>query len=122
MLSFFGKTKKQIGDEGENAVVKYLKKKKYKILLTKYRTPYGEADVVAEKGDNLVFVEVKTRSSEAFGTPAEAVGRKKQERYINIAEYFLSRNPRYDSFFVRFDVAEVLGEEINYIENAFDCN
>lgn len=120
-MLFFGNTKKEIGADGEKNAVRYLKKRKYKIIETNYRTPFGEADIVALYGDLLVFVEVKTRSSEFFGAPGEAVDRQKRERYFKIAEYFVSTNLRYECCCIRFDVAEVLGDEINYIENAFIC-
>ena len=54
-----------------------------------YRCRVGEADIIAWDGKRLVFVEVKTRSSQAFGTPAEAVGRRKLKRMQKVAESFL---------------------------------
>ena len=80
--------------------------------------PFGEADIVAADGDTIVFCEVKTRLSEKFGTPAEAVEAHKQRRYIDIARYFLMKLGR-DDVNVRFDVVEVFADSINHIENAF---
>lgn len=80
-----------------------------------YRTPFGEADLIVRR-EELVFVEVKTRSSTSYGTPAEAVGYKKQETYRKIASYwFLSHEE--ENF--RFDVIEILDKNIQQIENAF---
>ena len=87
-------------------------------MKTNYRTPFGEADIVAADGDTIVFCEVKTRLTEKFGTPAEAVERHKQRRYIDIARYFLMKLGR-DDVNVRFDVLEVFADAINHIENAF---
>ena len=83
-----------------------------------YRTPFGEADIVAPDGDTVVVCEVKARLSEAFGTPAEAVERHKQRRYIDIARYFLMKLGRGDVN-VRFDVLEVFADSINHIAGAF---
>lgn len=118
----FSSNKKEVGKNGEKLVVKHLKKNKYKILETNYKTTFGEADIVARKDNCLVFVEVKTRSSELYGLPGEAVGVKKRQRYFKIAEYYLSSHEKYSDFYVRFDVAEVLAGEVNYLENAFTCD
>ena len=72
---------KILGRKGEDAACRYLKKHGYKILKRNYVTPFGEADIVARKGDTYCFVEVKTRESDAFGLPTEAVNREKQRRY-----------------------------------------
>ena len=110
--------KKLLGRKGEKLVQKYLKARGMKILHTNYRTPFGEADIIAQEGDETVFVEVKTRSSERYGTPREAVGKDKRHRYYKIAEYFWLRNGEEPN--ARFDVAEVTEEgEINYFVNAF---
>ena len=110
--------KKILGKSGERRGAKDLKSFGYKILKTNYRTPFGEADIVAADGDTIVFCEVKTRLTEKFGTPAEAVERHKQRRYIDIARYFLMKLGR-DDVNVRFDVLEVFVDAINHIENAF---
>ena len=75
---------------------------------------------MAADGDTIVFCEVKTRLSEKFGTPAEAVEGHKQQRYIDIARYFLMKLGR-DDVSVRFDVLEVFADAINHIESAFEA-
>ena len=122
MWGIFSENKAEVGRSGEKIVVRYLKKKKYKILETNYRTSFGEADIIAQKGEYLVFVEVKTRSSELYGSPAEAVDYKKQQRYIKMAEYYIACHEKYSTCYVRFDIAEVLSGEVNYIENAYTCD
>ncbi len=72
---------------------------------------------MAKRGEYICFVEVKTRESDAFGLPSEAVTREKQQRYRRIAGYYcttLGYEPP-----VRFDVASLLGDEIDYFEDAF---
>ncbi len=110
--------KKLLGKKGEELVAKYLKKRGYKLLKRNYRTPFGEADIVAEDGEEIAFIEVKTRTTENYGTPAEAVGAEKRRRYQKIAQcYWKERGEEPNA---RFDVAEVYADgRIEYYENAF---
>ena len=110
--------KKILGRKGEKLVEQYLKKQGCKILKRNYRTPFGEADLIVEDGDELAFVEVKTRESFAYGTPAEAVNKEKQKRYVQIAKFYWMRTGEEPN--ARFDVAEVYGDgRIEYIKYAF---
>ena len=68
---------KQVGSKGEDLAAEFLKDKGYRIIGRNYKTPIGELDIIAKDGETLVFVEVKTRSSNAFGYPFEAVGSRK---------------------------------------------
>ena len=106
------------GFSGENSATKFLKNKKYKILAQNYKTKVGEVDIVALDGKTIVFIEVKMRETLAFGRPSEAVGRQKQAKIHRTAHEFLVRQHLLDSP-VRFDVVEIVGEDINHIENAF---
>ena len=110
--------KKVLGKKGEKLVVSFLKKNGYKILKTNYTTPFGEADVIAQTGDELVFIEVKTRTGDRYGTPKEAVGKSKQLRYKRIAQFYGLQTGEEPN--ARFDVAEVFADgRIEYYENAF---
>lgn len=110
--------KKVLGKKGEKLVEKYLIAKGYKLLKRNFRTPFGEADLIVQEGDETVFVEVKTRTSEKFGTPREAVGREKQRRYYQIAQCYGERVGEEPN--ARFDVAEVYEDDrIEYYKNAF---
>jgi putative endonuclease len=106
------------GEMGEERAVKFLKKQKYKILERNYTTHIGEIDIIAEKRDVIVFVEVKERETLEFGRPAEAVDEKKQNKIRQVASLYL-QTKRMSFADVRFDVVEILGDEINLIENAF---
>ncbi|MBR2646651.1 MAG: YraN family protein [Clostridia bacterium] len=110
--------KKVLGKKGERLVEEYLTAQGYKIIKRNYRTPFGEADIIAKDRDEVVFVEVKTRSSNAYGAPREAVGKTKQERYYKIAQcYWLKTGEEPNA---RFDVAEVFEDgNIEYYKNAF---
>lgn len=100
--------KKALGKRGEKLVEEYLKKLGYKILKRNYRTPFGEADLIVEDGDEIAFVEVKTR----------AVTPQKQERYRKIAQYYWMRTREEPN--ARFDVAEVFPDgRIEYYKYAY---
>jgi len=117
---------KLTGKFGEDFATEYLKKKKYKIIERNYRNKIGEIDIIAKIGEDLVFIEVKTRSSEEFGTPAEAVTYYKKQKIVNTAKWYISQNSI--DLNIRFDIVEVFGrfteggfefENINHIEQAF---
>ncbi len=110
--------KKLLGRAGEKLAVDFLKKKGFKILKTNYKTVVGEIDIIAQDKDYIVFIEVKTRSSENYGMPAEAVDRKKQEKYYKVATYYLQKERKTDAN-CRFDVVEIENGQINHIFNAF---
>ena len=110
--------KKILGREGEDLTCKYLKKHKYKILKRNFKTPYGEADIVAKSPDGYIcLVEVKARESDAFGLPTEAVDREKQRRYRMMAKFYCAMVR--EEVPIRYDVSSVYEGEIEYFENAF---
>ena len=112
------KLNKVVGNQGELEVRNYLQKNKYKILETNYTCKLGEIDIIAQEKDYLVFVEVKTRNSCQFGRPMEDVTPYKQNKIRTVAKYYLMLHDKLESN-VRFDVVEVLDDEINHIKNAF---
>ena len=113
--------KKLLGRTGEVNAEKFLKKLGYKILARNFKTVVGEIDIIAKDGDTVVFVEVKTRTSEKFGVPSEAVDLKKREKYFKVAEEYLVKNYKTTDVECRFDVVEALNGQINHIINAFSC-
>lgn len=97
-----------IGRMGEEAAAKFLKKNGYKIVAQNYRCRWGELDIIAKDDDALVFVEVKTRGSDAFGTPGASVDAKKQQRMLTASSIYMSENGiAVDDTPIRFDVVEV---------------
>ena len=110
--------KKLLGRAGEKLAVDFLKKKGFKILKTNYKTVVGEIDIIAQDKDYIVFIEVKTRSSDNYGVPSEAVDRKKQEKYYKTATFYLQKEKKTDAN-CRFDVVEIENGQINHIFNAF---
>ena len=110
--------KKLLGRAGEKRAIDFIKKKGFKILETNYKTVFGEIDIIAEEKGILVFIEVKTRSSDNYGNPCEAVDKRKQEKYYKTATYYLQKEKKTDAE-CRFDVIEIENGEINHIFNAF---
>ena len=96
-----------LGESGEEYACLELRRRGYAILARRYRTRHGEIDIIARDREVLVFVEVKTRSSKAFGSPLEAVTRAKQRKVIRMAADYVGRS-RLSSVACRFDVVGVL--------------
>jgi putative endonuclease len=91
---------------GEDLACEYLKNNGYKIIERNFTARQGEIDIIALDKDELVFIEVKTRTSIKYGKPAEAVDSKKQKHLTKTAEYYLySRN--LENEFVRIDIIEI---------------
>ncbi|MGN1373636.1 MAG: YraN family protein [Candidatus Coproplasma sp.] len=113
--------KRRLGFFGESKAARFLKKNGYKILSRNFKCKAGEIDIIAQKGDVIAFAEVKTRTTDTFGEPCEAVDLTRQRRYCNAAEQFLRLNAiPLDDYVLRFDIIEVKNGEINHIENAFE--
>ncbi len=112
-----------LGARGEEIAVVFLRKQRYRILERNFTTPLGEIDIIARKGRTLAFVEVKTRSSLAFGSPAEAVGMRKQQQIIKAAKWYLASGQG-NRLQPRFDVISVLlqdnGVDIEHVPAAFE--
>lgn len=111
----------ELGNEGELRAQAYLREKGYKIRDVNWRFLKLELDIVAEKDDFLVIVEVKTRSTDTFEHPEEAITLKKIKNIVNAAhEYILQRNWQGET---RFDVVSVMPKGqtfiIEHIEDAF---
>lgn len=120
-------TKERIskGKMGEDIAAAFLVKEGYKILERNFRCPLGEIDIVALDKGTLAFVEVKTRSSNSFGLPEEAVNHRKMHQMAKAAQFYISRK-RLFSNPARFDVVAVTlangKEEVRLIRNAFEIS
>jgi putative endonuclease len=115
--------RKQTGNKGEDLAADYLVAAGYRIVGRNYRCPFGEIDIVAEEGKTLVFVEVKSRRNDAYGSPQTAVGLEKQKKLSRIALHYLQEK-RLGHRPARFDVVAVkllpAGNEVELIRNAFE--
>jgi len=118
--------KKTLGQRGEAAAARYLRRRGYKILARSDHFGPGELDLVALDGKTIVFVEVKTRQSDVMGRPSEAVDERKQRKLTRLAETFLKRH-RLSECHGRFDVIGITWPAknwfptIEHIKNAFEA-
>lgn len=113
-----------LGERGEAAAARYLRRRGYKVVATRRRSRYGELDLVAVEGKTIVFVEVKTRRSLEHGRPALAVDRRRRERLIRAGLAYLKSHGLL-SYASRFDIVEVVWPhdrrrpDITHHRNAF---
>jgi putative endonuclease len=115
--------RQSLGILGENLACAELERRGYAILARRYRTRFGEIDIIARDAETTVIVEVKTRDGDRFGDGAEAVTNWKQRRIANMAVDYLSRHRLHDRP-CRFDVVAVdvsiKPPRIEVYSNAFD--
>ena len=111
----------ELGKEGEQQAIQYLREKAYIILEKNYRFKKAEIDIIAQKGDVLVIVEVKTRSTDYFGNPEEFIDKKKIKLLVTAADHYVIDKDL--DVEVRFDIVAILRKgsnyEIEHMEDAF---
>lgn len=114
-----------LGVWGESLAAAYMRKKRYRIVGSNYQCRLGEIDLICQNRKYLVFVEVKLRKTDEFGTGGEFVGADKQRKVIAAASMWLQQNPT--ELQPRFDVIEIYAPQgmdtkkpvINHLEDAF---
>lgn len=118
---------KRLGEWGEAEARRYLETKEYVFMERNFRVPEGEIDLVMQDGDIVVFIEVKTRTSDSFGTPEESVSREKRKRLIRAAWAFLQERERIDASW-RIDVVAIEAspnwtiQRLDHYQSAFDID
>jgi len=112
---------------GEEAAVKALEKQGYKIIERNYRTKMGEIDIIAKDSEYTCFVEVRLRKTNDFGTPADTIDERKQQKIIKTAQMYAVKNDIYDMP-MRFDAVlinakvqngKLVDKKVEIIKNAF---
>ena len=111
--------RRALGIQGEDVAAAWYTKQGYEVVARNWRCREGELDLIVRNGRTYVFCEVKTRTSTAFGAPVEAVTRDKQMRIRRLAARWLQDGAPGPAKDIRFDVASVLGDELEIIEGAF---
>ena len=115
--------KKETGKLGEDIAGHYLKQNGYVILDRNFECRQGEIDIIALDKKEIVFIEVKTRTSNKYGTPSEAVNKIKQKHMLQTIKYYLYIRNLSDEF-IRIDVIEVYIKnnvyKVNHIKQAFE--
>lgn len=109
---------RRIGTYYEERARVYLEAKQYKILAMNYRTKQGEIDIIAKDQEYTVFIEIKYRKHTGCGYPRESVHYRKQQTLLKVATAYLVSYKLYDTP-VRFDVIEILEDQVTHLENAF---
>lgn len=103
------------GKFGEMMAALYLEKQGYEIVEQNFRCRLGEVDIICKKNNQIIFVEVKTRTSDSYGTPGEAVNKDKKNKIRKVAALYMM-SEKITNYQVKFDVMEIV---LNHIENAF---
>ncbi len=113
---------KAIGSEGESRAAAYLESKGFEIIERNWRTKGGEIDIIAEKNDTIVFVEVKTLPNGTLDMIQRELNNQKRQRIIKTSKRFLLKHREYNNSYVRYDVIviDMPGlEPVYHVENAF---
>lgn len=116
--------RQKLGRFGEKVAAGYLRKHGYRILKTNYRCPAGEIDIIARKGEYLVFVEVRTKRNSELGSPEESISQIKKEKLAALAELYIQSHESCQSMPWRIDVVAVEVKQngqvsrVELIENA----
>lgn len=107
-----------LGRIGENAAAEFLQRKGYRVINRNYRCKQGEIDIIAQRGSELDFIEVKTRQGADYGRPCEAVTWEKKNHIKNAAQQYMNQSREYGYYpaKVRFHVIEIV---VEHIEDAF---
>lgn len=110
----------RVGKWGEEIAAEYLAKRGCEIVARNARTPYGEIDIIVKQNDAIIFVEVKTRTSDKMGLPEESITARKRQHMISAAEHYAAEH-EIDRW--QIDVIAIEGKpgsapKITYFENA----
>lgn len=113
--------KHETGKLGEDIAAKYVERIGYEIIQRNFKCKQGEIDIIAKDGEEIVFIEVKTRLSMLYGQPKDAVDKRKKKYIYRSAEFYIYIR-KLEKYPVRIDVIEVYKKQgrfkINYIKNA----
>ncbi len=117
--------RKKLGSHGEDLAVEFLKRRGYRILHRNFKLKFGEIDIVAQEGDTVCFIEVRTKTTDCVGTPFESITLFKQRKLSKLALAYLKNQYKSVEVRARFDVVAVVSEvgkeeTVEIIQNAFD--
>ena len=118
-LKLFTRKQKSSGDAAEDAALAYLKKQGLTLVCRNYRCKTGEIDLILNHAETLVFVEVRMRKSDAFGSAVETVTKSKQKKVVSAAQTYLLEKGHSANMPLRFDVVGIDGHEMSWIQAAF---
>ena len=113
---------RDFGSAGENRAASFLEEKKFSIIARNYRFGrYGEIDIVARKGNLVVFAEVKHRGTDRYGGALYSISSRKKKSLKTAARAFITGTPEYDrpEFTFRFDLISIRGDSVEWVEDMF---
>lgn len=115
--------RQQTGKNAEREALQFLQAKGLKLLTKNYRCYYGEIDLIMQDKQDIVFVEVRSRSSRDFGSALESVNYQKMDKLIKAATHFLQKKCWLQKYYCRFDVIGIQYEasktQLEWVKNAF---
>ena len=115
--------KRKLGGKYEQIAADFLERMGYNIICRNFRTRTGEADIVAWDHGTLVFAEVKYRRNLDYGSPAESVDARKQQKIIAVSKFFVTYyRPGYGGRPIRYDVVEIVGDKIRVLKGCFGAD
>lgn len=121
--NFSGSPAQRKGLYFEKQALRFLKKRGLKLLQKNYHCAFGETDLIMSDGESIVFVEVRFRKRNDFGFAYETVNRRKRDRLVKTAQFYLLQRQLYSSINVRFDIVSISGggrnPEFHWFRNAF---
>ncbi|TCS41730.1 YraN family protein [Reinekea marinisedimentorum] len=110
------------GSQAESLAARTVSEAGLKVIQQNFHSRFGEIDLICRDGNELIFVEVRYRSSAGFGGAAASVTTAKQKKITKAAQYFILTNPALSSLFMRFDVIAIdAGNSIEWIKGAFQA-
>jgi len=111
--------KKQLGDIAEEKACAFLRRKGFYLVDRNYHSPFGEIDLIMQDKDEVVFIEVRSRAYNTYGTAIESINKTKQHKVMKSAVYYLQQRKWLDKVNYRFDVVGCSPINIEWIKNAF---
>ncbi len=115
--------RKQLGKDSEQLACKFLERQGYRLVQRNFHSKWGEIDLIMRKGQELVFVEVRSKSNRDYGQPAETVDKNKQEKIRKTAQLYLYQHQEMKQCYCRFDVIGVVWQnglaQIEWLADAF---
>jgi len=109
----------QRGQDAELSAERYLHQQGLRTIEKNYRSKTGEIDLIMSDRKSLIFVEVRFRKNNLFGSAAESIDHKKQQRIRSTAEFYLMNHKRFEKHAKRFDVIAITGNELEWLQGAF---
>jgi len=97
------RNKSEFGRNAEDLAEEWLRKRGFKIISRNFRTKIGEIDIIAVRKSQVHFIEVKARRSSEYGSPQQAVNKRKLATILRVSQFFLKRFPQYKKFDLKYD-------------------